>query len=266
MNKLLLCLLISGCAGTYRLHERNDALTPFNSDEEYTQGLEFQYNDGQNEYSLGQDIYTPRDKSASERVKGERPYAGYLYGRFEQSRILTDEADWYWGVEAGILGPRAGGKDTQCTVHDWLGQACPNGWRHQLPERFLVTAIMGARVERPFELYITSPYISHDLRIEAGNKSIALVTSHLLEWSFKHFDVYSGPRIHLVGYDVFLDSDVERRALDVKKNVWFAEYILGTRAYYLDFSIGLELSLITPQYEAARGNYGFGQLTLEYKY
>lgn len=267
MKALLLCLLLAGCSGTYRLIERNDALTPFNKDQEFTQGLEVQYDDNAgSKYSLFQDIYTPRDKRSSGKVKGERPYAGYLGGRYEQAKLLTDEANWFWGVEAGIIGPNAGGKYSQCTIHELLGQDCPTGWSNELSEKFLGTGIFGVQVTRDFELYFTSPIIEHSFKIEVGNKTTGLTTSHLLQWGLGSFDVYSGPRIHLVAYDVFLDSDPDRRELDVRKNPWYAEYILGVRGHYEDLIISWQLALSTPQYEASRGNYGYGQLTIEYKY
>ena len=81
--------------------------------------------------SLGQDIYTPYDKSKYYMVDGDRPYAGWTY----LSLALTAKNERCLDVlEAtiGVVGPSSKAEQVQKEVHGWGMGAEPNGWGHQL--------------------------------------------------------------------------------------------------------------------------------------
>jgi lipid A 3-O-deacylase len=82
-------------------------------------------------WTLGQNIYTPRDIDVPDAIPGDRPYAGWLYGgahaamrnRREMHRI---------GVDIGVLGPAAGAEVVQTEWHRLLRLDLPQGWDHQM--------------------------------------------------------------------------------------------------------------------------------------
>lgn len=87
-------------------------------------------------YSLGQQLYTPRDISASQPIPTDQPYAGYLYvgigfesepPRKHASRILTSAE-----IQVGVVGPAAFGKQTQQAAHKIFNSDETNGWDNQL--------------------------------------------------------------------------------------------------------------------------------------
>jgi len=87
-------------------------------------------------YSLGQQLYTPRDISASQLITTDEPYAGYLYAGFgieselpreHGRRILVS-----FELQVGIVGPTALGKQTQQAAHKIFGSEKANGWDNQL--------------------------------------------------------------------------------------------------------------------------------------
>jgi hypothetical protein len=87
-------------------------------------------------YSLGQQLYTPRDISLSQPILTDEPYAGYLYvgigfesevHRGQAPRILTSVE-----LQLGVVGPAALGKQTQQLAHDIFASEEANGWDNQL--------------------------------------------------------------------------------------------------------------------------------------
>jgi len=87
-------------------------------------------------YSLGQQLYTPRDISATQPILTDEPYAGYLYvgigiesepPRERGPRILTSVE-----LQVGIVGPAALGEQTQHAAHKIFNSDEANGWDNQL--------------------------------------------------------------------------------------------------------------------------------------
>jgi hypothetical protein len=86
--------------------------------------------------SLGQNIYTPSDISATTLLEDDRPYAGFLYTSFfiQRRTILTEHLAQmdHWQAVVGIIGPPSLAEEAQNTVHRLrdIGQA--QGWKYQL--------------------------------------------------------------------------------------------------------------------------------------
>jgi lipid A 3-O-deacylase len=82
-------------------------------------------------YSLGQNLYTPRNILVKNPDPRDRPYAAFLYGSMGMSTVEKNHLD---SVEltAGVVGPMALGKGTQKFVHDLIGSDNPSGWDYQL--------------------------------------------------------------------------------------------------------------------------------------
>jgi hypothetical protein len=82
-------------------------------------------------YSVGQNLYTPKELSLSPPNPKDRPYAAFLYGSMGLSSLTDNHMD---NVEftAGIVGPYALGQETQEFVHTVLDAPQPKGWGSQL--------------------------------------------------------------------------------------------------------------------------------------
>lgn len=85
---------------------------------------------------FGQNIYTPENRSETNLITGDRPYAGWLYiGAAIQRR---GESPWGWPVlenfelNLGIIGPEAQGEWAQNTVHQFRHLPTFDGWDNQL--------------------------------------------------------------------------------------------------------------------------------------
>jgi len=83
-------------------------------------------------FSLGQNIYTPEDTLASQLIKDDRPYAGWLYMGFglvaNQGVNRYDKLE----LEIGLVGPYSFAEDVQTFWHSLFGLQVPNGWDNQL--------------------------------------------------------------------------------------------------------------------------------------
>lgn len=86
-------------------------------------------------YRLGHQIYTPNDIERAELIEDDRPYAGLLFAGM--SIFSDDQHDGWRGasglhLDAGIVGPAAGGKKIQRRVHEITDSDEPRGWDNQL--------------------------------------------------------------------------------------------------------------------------------------
>ena len=82
-------------------------------------------------FSIGQNIYTPDDTESFDLVRGDRPYAGWLYfglglvwknAQFRQSLLL----------DIGVVGSWSYAQEAQRLVHETRDLEVPNGWDNQL--------------------------------------------------------------------------------------------------------------------------------------
>jgi len=82
--------------------------------------------------SLGQNMYTPEDTTATQLITEDRPYAGWLYMGFglvaNQGTKRYDKLE----LEIGMVGPYSFAEDVQTFWHSLLGLQVPNGWDNQL--------------------------------------------------------------------------------------------------------------------------------------
>ncbi len=82
-------------------------------------------------FSIGQTIYTPEDIDATETVKDDRPYAGWLFARFayhSKSELQLDTIE----INIGVVGPASLGENSQDFIHDLRGFDKFQGWDNQL--------------------------------------------------------------------------------------------------------------------------------------
>lgn len=82
-------------------------------------------------YSLGHNLYTPRDITAYTPDPDDRPFAAFLYGSVGMSTIVENHVD-SMELTLGVVGPMAMGEEIQTFVHDTISGDDPNGWGHQL--------------------------------------------------------------------------------------------------------------------------------------
>lgn len=80
---------------------------------------------------FGQMMYTPSDKTRSDLIKDDRPFAGAMmlslgYNARRGDTLRTSQ------IRVGVVGPSSQARQTQNWWHDTIGVDKFNGWRHQL--------------------------------------------------------------------------------------------------------------------------------------
>lgn len=83
-------------------------------------------------FTIGQNLYTPKDITVSGLQRDDRPYAAWLYGTVGLTTITKNHIDEF-EFTAGVVGPEALGEQTQKLVHKNVPESPdPQGWDHQL--------------------------------------------------------------------------------------------------------------------------------------
>lgn len=101
--------------------------------------------------ALGQNIYTPQDTDLVFPDPADRPYAGWSY--LELSFVSKSERRMdTLSIQAGMIGRASQADEVQRAVHEWLNNARPMGWEHQLQNEFGVNVVY----ERKWRLYARS--------------------------------------------------------------------------------------------------------------
>lgn len=79
---------------------------------------------------FGQEMYTPTKDSPTP-LPGERPYAGWLYGRLAVRTADVRQLRSF-GMTLGVTGPPSLGESVQRGFHSLFGFRRPLGWKYQL--------------------------------------------------------------------------------------------------------------------------------------
>ncbi|MEO5563044.1 MAG: lipid A deacylase LpxR family protein [Chitinophagaceae bacterium] len=133
-----------------RFHYDNDYFTK--TDDYYTQGMSLEYvhpglqkfpltrllykpKESHYKYGISFDhyAYTPTTIRSDDILYGNRPFCASI--SFKTFLIATNEQKRQriaTTVIVGLMGPGAGGKEMQTTIHRWLGAITPHGWQHQV--------------------------------------------------------------------------------------------------------------------------------------
>lgn len=155
---VMLLLFVTGTAQndtvspgpSLRLIYNNDTFTY--SDRYYSHGLRIDYShalfrkfptrfvlpglrNGSNTYgfSFVQDVFTPTSIERDYLIRGDRPYAAYMYlGSWRSSANAEKRFALTTELDAGVIGQWACGYQTQAKFHKMIGDKNPLGWDNQI--------------------------------------------------------------------------------------------------------------------------------------
>ena len=84
-------------------------------------------------------VYTPQDLASKEIQLGDYPYAAYLVLKaFKTSCDTVNKRRFIANASIGFIGPLAGGKQMQTSIHQTTGDVIPQGWVNQLNNDLLL--------------------------------------------------------------------------------------------------------------------------------
>lgn len=91
-------------------------------------------------FSMGQNIYTPRDVESSELIEDDRPYAGVTYIELGFHKKFNHRMHTL-GICLGIVGPHSYAEQIQTETHALLNNDEINGWDNQLKDELVFCLI-----------------------------------------------------------------------------------------------------------------------------
>lgn len=110
---------------------------------------------------LGQQMFNPYKHDQNYAAYMDRPYAGVLYIKPSLTRINANEHVWQYGLQGGIMGPSAFGKQVQTWWHGVFNIYKVYGWDTQLKDEAFINLkasyhhhLLQKQKEKPwFDLY-----------------------------------------------------------------------------------------------------------------
>ncbi len=83
-------------------------------------------------FEIGQKMFNPQSAFIPAAAYVDRPFAGYLYAGSSLQYLFKNESALKLGVQLGVTGPAALGRQAQELVHRIIGFYKPQGWQYQI--------------------------------------------------------------------------------------------------------------------------------------
>jgi len=247
-------------------------------------------------YSLGQNIYTPRNISATALVRNDRPYAGWLYGSAFLQRSSGNTMD-HFEVKLGMVGPASLAEDVQTIVHDLFDSTDPRGWDNQLHDEpaFNVNYTRFWKLSLLPEAEGQAPRRFGVELIPQAGFAVGLVNRHLeagatlrAGWNLpsdfgpgrlsqpSDATNLSGGTSELGGYvyvralgravehNLFIEGNNFHRSHSLPIEPLVGEVQLGVALAWRWFELGYSQTFLTDQFKAQRGDHSYGAINASF--
>ena len=122
----------------------NDAYLLSKGDAYYTNGFFLRYTRAgerkgikiTRSFEVGQMIFTPLIRLTSKASDVDRPYAGYLFAKYNRASFAGNSGVLQYGATLGVVGPSSFGRDVQNWYHSLLNYGRFTGWGYQVQDAF----------------------------------------------------------------------------------------------------------------------------------
>jgi lipid A 3-O-deacylase len=162
--------------------------------------------------------YTPTSIQSDTILKGNRPFAAVLSGKF--STINTDivrKQRLSSSLSIGVIGSAAGGNEMQTSIHEATNNIIPKGWRHQVENDI----VLNYQLSYDKNIYLIDQYLSLDAHANAQSGTLKTKAGIGIQLNVGHFNngysviaesrkigiqAYVMPQVYWVGYDATLQG------------------------------------------------------------
>jgi hypothetical protein len=249
-------------------------------------------------FSVGQLMFTPKDKQKQKLDKTDRPYAGWLYGGVGYQARTADRLHSL-ELNLGVVGPASLAKETQDLIHDIRSISRFEGWDNQLNNELGVQLVFERKRRfKPFKdkLFnqLDTDFITHwggslgnvatyanvgaewrvgwDLPADFGastlrpggdsnNPGLSDPKNRALQ---VHSFIASDAR--LVAHNIFLDGNTFSDSHSVDKKKLVADVTVGVSATYKRWNISYSHVYRTKEFKGQSEAQKYGSLSLSYSY
>lgn len=250
-------------------------------------------------FTLGQNIYTPKDIRIAENQDNDRPWAGFLYGSVGLA-TATQNRDIPFHIDEleftlGVVGPPSLGEQAQKNVHKYIsGSPEPQGWDHQLKTEpgFVIswqrrmpfaanydTDYIHARIEPNFGVSLGNIYTyaesgvtfvlgsSRELdtpqrvRPAMPGTGMFLTPRDEINWQ-----IFAGIDGRLVGRNIFLDGNTFANSHSVDKKYLVGDASAGVSLTYDDYRLSYTLNARSKEFDGQDEQSIYGSVTLSTRF
>jgi hypothetical protein len=286
----------------WTLYEENDVFA--HSDRYYTQGLKFAWSriqggspwledhvggtfwnwldrgvpaNMQGGWSIGQNIYTPRDIKQRVQDPDDRPWAGWLY--LGRTLSITNECaegsdgciaeQHQFELDLGVVGELSAARWTQTEFHKLIDSPKPQGWDNQIGNEPGVLALYRGRWRfggSHLDVTPTGVVALGNVLTYAGGGATAR-----LGWNLSRFPtdlipgvlgvarpgweafLFAGGEGRGVLRNIFLDGNTLRDSYSVDKRAWVYDLTYGGAARYKGWQLTYTRVRRSPEFDARSG-------------
>jgi lipid A 3-O-deacylase len=244
-------------------------------------------------FAIGQNIYTPSNKTSQDLVVGDRPYAGWLYG---SAGIVADTPNSLdtMVITLGMVGPSSQAEGAQKFIHRSMGSSSPKGWNNQLHDEPGVILTYDHKWRNMYQ--VSSHGIGFDatpsMGFNLGNINTDASIGGMLRLGYDLPTDYGPPRIlpslpgsdyfvptkQLSGYlfagldckavarNIFLDGNTFEDSASVNKEVLVGSAQVGVAMVYHQLRVSYTQIYMTKEYTTQQKGENFGAVTVSYRF
>ena len=243
--------------------------------------------------ALGQNIYTPEDKTLAAPNPQDRPYAGWLYGSVGISSDTGKVLDNVM-LTLGVVGPSALGEQTQDFVHDAIDDDIAQGWDNQLEDEpgFILSYERKWRSMAEWSPFGLGADVTPHVGFNLGNVNTSANAGATLRIGYDLPQDYGPPRIRpslpgsdffvpeqaIGGYlfatvegrgvarDIFLDGNTFKDSPSVDKENFVGSLNLGVALTIEETRISYTHAFLTEEFETQREPQQFGIVSVSHRF
>lgn len=213
-------------------------------------------------FTLGQDIYTPRDIRNPNPQPWDRPWAGWSYIGAVAQAASPDTQDTV-ELNIGAIGPSSGARSIQTRWHRMIGAPKPEGWANQIGDELGINLVWKHQIRRQYlcnsldliphyglALGNIYTYASAGATLRVGQNLSGFgddrsVTSLRRGASISGFCMPPDPKDlewqlfartegRLVAHNIFLDGNTFRDSASVTRRPWAWDVAAGASVRFLE--------------------------------
>lgn len=246
---------------------KNDFFVPGGLDRYLTNAFTYKYG----KYTLGNDMYSPKNKKSDVVDTGDRPWGGYSYIEREDVEPLAFGQEFIFRSRLGFVGHQSGSEELQQFIHDDLGMGQHPTWAGQNPSESTLDFLLSKRTREYVQSVLGDTQLTEEFGARLGtvNDSVFL-DQEIRKHFFKYLYFYAGLRGDAVLYNTHLDGRLfQDNEYTVNKNWFVATGRAGVELYFPrwhHFFLNYGYDYVTEEFTKQSGRHSYGTITFGTKY
>lgn len=263
---------------------------PFDSDDDYTNGLRLEYNWSRYGIFVDQLMYSPDNIRRDYYEPGTHPFCGYLAVGGDVTYDLKIGKRVYWlnygELSTGLIGPSSGAEDVQKGIHKLVGAHDPKGWKYQLHDEWEIQSVVWTGIGWIMLGHEDGWNMRGDVELGgmmgtvqiAGGVNADVKFGKGCDFDRRHGEIQvRGDKKPLYlyglcgfegrwwGWNVFLDGNRDGDSVGVDKEIWTCALKTGCGIEYLGVVLDWYLLFGTKEYETQKHNPNYMVLRIGFR-